>query len=81
MTPAPDDAGPLFDWQTASDFFGSNCASCHGNDRGGGIGPSLEPDELSEDDAFYFETIARGRSGSSMPAWRLKGLTDRETHS
>lgn len=77
-TPVPDDGGALFDGRTAADFYGSNCSSCHGRDRGGGIGPSLEPDKLSKDDAVYFETIARGRSGSSMPAWRLKGLTDRE---
>lgn len=77
-TPVPDDGEPLFGDRTAAEYFQSNCSSCHGGDRGGGIGPSLRPDDLTEDDAFYFDTIAQGRAGTSMPAWRRSGLTDRE---
>lgn len=77
-TPVPDDGGEPFRGRTVADYFASNCSSCHGGDRGGGIGPSLRPDDLTEDDAFYFDTIAEGRAGTSMPAWRRSGLTDRE---
>jgi len=77
-TPVPDDGGALFGGREVADYFRSNCSSCHGTDRAGGIGPALLPERLTEDDGFYFETIAQGRSGTSMPAWRRAGLTDRE---
>ena len=77
-TPVPDDGAPIFDGRPVGDFYRSNCSSCHGTDRGGGIGPALEPDRLTNDDAFYADTIARGRAGTSMPAWRTRGLNDRE---
>lgn len=75
-TPVPDDGEPPFGGRPVADYFRSNCSSCHGTDRQGGIGPALLPDALTEDDAFYFDTIAQGRG--SMPAWRRSGLTDRE---
>ena len=75
-TPVPDDGAALFDGRDVTEFFRSNCSSCHGRDRGGGIGPSLRPDDLTEADSFYFETIAHGRG--SMPAWRAQGVRDRE---
>ena len=77
-TPVPDAGGPLFDGREVADYFRSNCSSCHGTDRAGGIGPALLPERLTKDDAFYIETIAQGRAGTSMPAWRRAGLTDRE---
>lgn len=77
-TPVPDDGGPLFGDRTAAAYFQSSCSSCHGGDRSGGIGPSLRPDDLTEADSVYFETIAGGRGGTSMPAWRRAGLNDRE---
>lgn len=77
-TPVPDDGEPLFGGRSVAEYYRSNCSSCHGGDRGGGIGPALRPDDLGEDDAVYFEVIAQGRGGTSMPAWRRAGLNDRE---
>ena len=76
-TPVPE-VGEPFDGGSAADFFRSNCSSCHGQDRQGGIGPALRADALTRDDAFYFDAIARGRSGTAMPAWRRAGVTDTE---
>jgi len=77
-TPVPDDGGPLFDGRSAATYYRENCSSCHGSDRAGQIGPSLRPEALTKDDSIYLETIANGRSGTAMPAWRRSGLTDRE---
>ena len=77
-TPVPDDGGPLFGGKPVADFYRANCSSCHGTDRGGGIGPALVPERLTRDDAFYFDTIAQGRPGTAMPVWRNRGLNDRE---
>lgn len=77
-TPVPDDGGAPFDGRTAAEFYATNCSSCHGVDRRGARGPALTPNSLTMDDAFYFETIARGRLGTAMPAWRRSGLTDAE---
>jgi glucose/arabinose dehydrogenase/cytochrome c5 len=61
-----------------SEFYGANCAVCHGADRGGvpDLGPSLQELDLTDD--FYFETIADGRQGTLMPSWRAAGLSDDE---
>lgn len=67
--------GSLQDTSLA-DFYKANCASCHGADRRGGIGPALTPDRLVESDDFYFDAIARGRPGTLMPGWSDAGLTD-----
>jgi mono/diheme cytochrome c family protein len=77
-TPVPDDGGPPFDGKPVGDFYRANCSSCHGTDRGGGIGPALTPERLTREDAVYFDAIARGRPGTSMPVWRNRGLTDQE---
>ena len=77
-TPVSDDGSPLFDGRSASEFFRSNCSSCHGQQRQGAIGPALTPDVLTEDDTFYFDAIAHGRVGTAMPAWRRADMTDRE---
>jgi mono/diheme cytochrome c family protein len=61
---------------TAAEFYGSNCAGCHGVDREGGVGPALLPDRLTESDQFYFDTISQGRPGTAMPAWTDQGLSD-----
>ncbi len=54
-------------------LFNENCAACHQADAIGkaGIAPSLiSPQFLGiASDKFLFETISKGRSGTSMPAW------------
>lgn len=59
-------------------FYAASCASCHGLDREGGIGPSLTIEALTEPDQRYIATIRDGRAGSSMPAWGAAGLSDAE---
>jgi mono/diheme cytochrome c family protein len=46
-------------------FYAFNCASCHGENRQGGVGPALLPDTLTETDAHYYGVL-RGHVG--MPA-------------
>ena len=60
------------------EYFALNCAACHGQEREGLVGPALLPDVLTEDDAFYADTIANGRAGTSMPAWADTGLSSEE---
>ncbi len=75
-TPAP--SGPTVQGLPVGDFFLASCATCHGAQRQGLLGPALTPDVLTQPDEFYFETIANGRPGTAMPAWRAVGLTDDE---
>jgi len=54
-------------------FVWYNCAGCHGDHAGGGMGPSLR-DSLwmyGGDDASIFASIAEGRQ-HGMPAWGTK---------
>jgi len=54
-------------------FVWYNCAGCHGDHAGGGMGPSLR-DSLwlyGGDDASIFASIAQGRQ-HGMPAWGTK---------
>jgi len=62
----------LVDGQPVKRFFAQNCSACHGTQREGRVGLALTPDRLTQDDAFYAETIANGRSGTAMPAWSSK---------
>jgi cytochrome c oxidase cbb3-type subunit III len=54
-------------------FLRFNCAGCHGDHGGGGMGPSLrDPDWIYGDsDAHIFDSIAEGRA-HGMPAWGIK---------
>ncbi|MCC6238089.1 MAG: cytochrome c [Dehalococcoidia bacterium] len=61
---------------SVSEFYAANCAACHGTNRQGGVGPPLIPSRLTMSDEFYSETIANGRSGTSMPAWSQLGLSE-----
>jgi cytochrome c55X len=63
-------SGPLVKGLGVAQFFSANCAVCHGANRQGGIGPALTPARLTQPDEFYFDTIANGRPGTAMPAWR-----------
>jgi cytochrome c oxidase cbb3-type subunit III len=57
-------------------FTQFNCAGCHGEHGGGGMGPSLRDRDwiFGENDAQIFSSISEGR-GHGMPAWhsRLDG--------
>lgn len=47
-----------------------NCAGCHGDHAGGGMGPSLRDVvwRYGDSDAHIYDSIAEGRS-QGMPAW------------
>lgn len=54
-------------------FLRYNCAGCHGDHAGGGMGPSLRDEDwlYGDSDAHIFDSIAEGR-GHGMPAWGVK---------
>jgi cytochrome c oxidase cbb3-type subunit 3 len=73
--PAGDPAGEL-DLSTASvqagaTVFAQTCASCHGVDLSGGIGPNLIDEEWIHggDPEHVVATITDGVSAKGMPAW------------
>jgi len=74
------DGGVLFGGKEVGEFYTLNCSACHGANREGitGLGLPLNPDVLTEDDAFYQDTIANGRTGTVMPAWAANGLSEAE---
>jgi cytochrome c oxidase cbb3-type subunit 3 len=51
-------------------FLRYNCAGCHGDHGGGGMGPSLRDEAwiYGKEDAQIFGSIAEGRA-HGMPAW------------
>jgi mono/diheme cytochrome c family protein len=53
-------------------LFAGSCAGCHGVKGEGADGPALNNPVLQEfaTDAYFVETIARGRRGTAMPAWQ-----------
>lgn len=57
-------------------LFEHTCASCHGHEAVGGVGPQLRnPRFLAHaSDGYLFETIAHGRPGTPMTGF-LKGST------
>jgi cytochrome c oxidase cbb3-type subunit 3 len=54
-------------------FARYNCAGCHGDHGGGGMGPSLRDNRwlYGKADFQIFNSIAQGR-GHGMPAWGVK---------
>lgn len=54
-------------------FENYNCAGCHGDHAGGGMGPSLRDEDwvYGSSDAQVFNSIAEGRA-KGMPAWGAK---------
>ena len=54
-------------------FQSYNCAGCHGDHAGGGMGPSLRDEDwiYGGTSAQVFNSIAEGRA-HGMPAWGLK---------
>lgn len=54
----------------AAQLYGTHCASCHGADRLGAIGPALLPTNLERlRPAAAREVIARGRMATQMPGF------------
>lgn len=53
-------------------LYKSNCLTCHGQDGQGDLGPSISTQEFLTliDDSYLYETLAHGREGTGMPAWR-----------
>lgn len=51
-----------------------NCASCHGQDFSGGMGPALAGTSLAEED--FTTTVREGRG--SMPAFSADQIADEE---
>jgi cytochrome c oxidase cbb3-type subunit 3 len=58
-------------------FTGFNCAGCHGEHGGGGMGPSLRDEDWIHGtaDAQVFSSITEGRA-HGMPAWQSKLTAD-----
>lgn len=65
----------------AAKLFADNCATCHGDNAGGGLdngAPSLTDKAVlfGQDEATVMQTLAKGRS-STMPSWTYR-LTPQE---
>ncbi len=61
-TQVPDDA-------SGTEIYELVCARCHGSQLGGGVGPALDAgsDAAANTDAYYQQTISRGRG--RMPSF------------
>jgi mono/diheme cytochrome c family protein len=75
---APIPESPVFYDESARNagriyFLRYNCAGCHGDHGGGGMGPSLRDQEwvYGGDEDDIFDSIAEGRA-HGMPAWGTK---------
>ncbi|MCP4516763.1 MAG: hypothetical protein GY824_16230, partial [Delftia sp.] len=64
-------AEPGQDTSRGGALFASACARCHGaNASGTDLGPTLVGAQvLGKDDSALRDTIANGRTGTSMPSW------------
>ena len=58
--------------------FKSKCASCHGSDGGGLVGPNLCDDNYKNirDIGDFVTVMQNGAGGGAMPAWRDKLSTN-----
>ena len=59
------------DARRGAQIYAATCVVCHGQNGLGGTAPALnDPTKLQQfDDAWYAETIARGRPAQGMPVW------------
>ena len=59
-------------WAGATDsLFQQHCASCHGQQRLGGMGPALLPDNLSRlRKPQAMDVISEGRAATQMPGFK-----------
>jgi mono/diheme cytochrome c family protein len=53
-------------------IYKTNCVMCHGPSGEGDLAPSIATQEFLTvvDNAFLYDTLALGRPGTGMPAWR-----------
>lgn len=58
--------------ETGATIYGANCVMCHGSAGEGDLAPSLAAQEFLTlaDNDYLYSTVARGRPGTGMPAWR-----------
>ena len=58
-----------------SRLFYDNCAACHGDNKEGGVGPSLNSKELHTlaDNKFMYNTIVKGRRNTAMSSYNHLG--------
>ena len=58
--------------------FKSKCASCHGSDGGGQVGPNLCDDHYKNirDIGDFINVMQNGAGGGAMPAWRDRLTTN-----
>lgn len=68
---ADEAADKLFAETAGRDLYTENCASCHGEDGEGDIGPALNSRELlaTTSDEVLFNLTRTGIPGTIMPAW------------
>jgi mono/diheme cytochrome c family protein len=59
-------------------LYRMNCATCHGNDGEGALGPSLNTNEFLSlvEDEYLFTAIVMGRPDTAMPSWRHLSADD-----
>lgn len=82
-TPPPEESGlPRWvagDLKMGERLYKESCASCHGAQGQGAEGPALANAQLlsSATDTYLFETIRRGRRGTSMPSFSAPSTTHR----
>ncbi|WP_298428958.1 cytochrome D1 domain-containing protein [Rhodoblastus sp.] len=71
LTAAPAYAEPGAQDSQAQTLYQTKCASCHGAERLGGIGPALLPDNLGRLGKSGAEmTIREGRAATQMPSFK-----------
>ena len=74
----PDQAGTTADLQLGEQVFGANCATCHGEQGQGGLGPELADGRVVERYPAIEDHRAVVLNGRGvMPAWRDR-LSDEE---
>ena len=73
MDEGSEDSGGEMDSAAAEEAFQANCASCHGGDLGGGVGPALDSvgADYSEDEIM--DIIQNGKG--DMPAQNVDDET------
>ena len=61
--------------QPGKQLYQKNCAQCHGDNGGGGIGPALAGDQNIKDMTYHITQILKG--GGGMPAYANQ-LSDKQ---
>lgn len=69
---------PQADLDSAKQMFETSCASCHGFDAGGGVGPNIQRVPANRGDDEVVKIIKNGVPGTGMPAFGGT-LTDAQT--